>query len=87
MILVKWNFELHKYEIFDSPARVLSLYSEDMLAEVDCANCGKRMTFGAGFTSRTIHNDTGFGYPVCEDCYEEERQADKAANHVTQKGA
>lgn len=74
MILQKWNFKTHEYEPFESPAKVLSLYSEDMLAEVDCANCGKRMTYGEGYTSRTIHNHVGLGYPVCEDCYEIERK-------------
>ena len=79
MTLQKWNFKTHKYEPFESPARVLSLYSEDMLAEVDCANCGKRMTYGDGYTSRTIHNHIGLGYPVCEGCYEQERKAEMAS--------
>lgn len=77
--LRKWNFETHKYEPFDSPATVLSLYSEDMLAEVDCANCGTRMTYGDGLTSRTIHSDIGLGYPVCEGCYNDERRAEQTA--------
>lgn len=81
MILKKWNFETHKYEPFDSPAIVISIYSEDMLECVDCANCGKRMTYGQGYTSRTIHNDSGFGYPVCDMCYEKEKEDELKAKH------
>lgn len=73
MILQRWNHEKHLYEPFNSPARVLCLYSENMLAEVDCASCGNRMSFGDGYTSREIHNRVGLGYPVCESCYAEER--------------
>lgn len=79
ILLQKWNFDTHQYEPFESPARVLSLYSEDMLQEVDCANCGKRMTYGDGYTSRTIHNHVGLGYPVCEDCYEKEHELEQAS--------
>ena len=79
MMLQKWNFKTHEYEPFESPAKVLSLYSEDMVAEVDCANCGKRISYGDSYTSRTIHNRIGLGYPVCEDCYEQERK-DEMAN-------
>lgn len=74
MLLQKWNYETHEYESFESPARVLILYSVDMRIDVDCANCGTRMTFGDGYTSRTIHNHAGLGYPVCEKCYEKERE-------------
>jgi hypothetical protein len=79
MLLDKWNYSTHKYEPFESPARVTTLYSEDMVAEVDCAECGKRMPFGDGYTSRRIHNKFGFGYPVCEGCYAKEDEAKKAA--------
>ncbi len=72
MILQRWNYDKHEYEAFNSPAVILSLYSEDMLEEVDCASCGKRMPFGDGYTSKEIHNRVGLGYPVCSDCYEAE---------------
>lgn len=74
MLLRKWNYELHKYEPFESPAEVLKIYSEDMGERCDCANCGKIMTYGDGYTSRSIHNTVGFGFPVCSDCYEVERE-------------
>lgn len=72
MLLRKWNYNTHEYEPFDSPAIILSIYSEDMDLPVDCANCGKHMTFGVGYTLRTIHNHAGIGFPVCEDCYNKE---------------
>lgn len=81
MKLRKWNFNTHVYELFESPARILSLYSEDMVAEVDCANCGKRMTYGEGYTSRTIHTEMGLGYPVCESCYQEEHKAERESKN------
>lgn len=76
----KWNYDTHKYEPFESPAKVMSLYSEDMDEPVNCANCGRRMTYGDCYTSQTIHNKVGFGYPVCGDCYAIETADRKAHN-------
>ena len=42
--------------------------------EVNCARCGKAMIFGDGFTSRTIQSEMGFGYCVCENCYNKEEK-------------
>lgn len=80
MILQKWNYETHEYEPFESPAINPKMYSEDMDELVDCANCGKELTFGATYTSRTIHNHVGFGYGVCEDCYQKEMEEAKKWN-------
>lgn len=80
MILSKWNFKTCVYEPYDSPAGIVSVFEEDLSAPCDCANCGKRMTFGEGYTSLTIHNDIGFGYPVCDECYEKEQQDRREAN-------
>jgi hypothetical protein len=79
MILRKWNFETKKYEPFDSPATKVSLYSEDMSEEIDCTNCGRRMTYGDGLTSRTIHTAIGLGFPVCQECYDVEFKNEEAA--------
>lgn len=75
--LRKWNFEQHRYEPFDSPAEVLKVYSDDMDERCDCANCGKIMTYGDGYTSRAVHTSAGFGYPVCSECYEVECELDR----------
>lgn len=72
----KWNFKTHKYEKFKfTKAKkrwVVVLFSEDMDLEINCVNCGKKMTYGQGYTSRQYHNHAGLGYPVCEDCYNKE---------------
>lgn len=39
---------------------------------VACAQCGRKMLFGDGYTSRQIHTRQGFGYAVCEQCYDKE---------------
>lgn len=80
-MLQKWNYNTHEYEPFDSPAKVTTLYSENMSTEIDCANCGKSMIFGDGYTSQTIHNDFGLGFPVCEPCYEKESEDRKNDIH------
>ena len=36
------------------------------------------MEYGDGYTSRTIHTINGFGYVVCEDCYDKERKEELA---------
>ena len=73
MKLHKWNPMLHKYEDFEVPDdREIALYMDDMDRLVQCANCGRWMRYGQGYTSRTIHTEVGFGYAVCENCYDEE---------------
>lgn len=67
MILQKWNYKTHKYEDFASPASNPMVYHEDLHDEIDCTNCGQKMIAGNAFTSMTIHDDTGFGYPVCDE--------------------
>jgi len=45
------------------------------------------MVYGDGYTSKTIHNSVGFGYPVCEKCYnkelEEESEAELRVNKLS----
>ena len=66
----KFNFKINKYEPYELP-KGAKLYDE-LDAQINCADCGKTMTFGEGYTSRCIHTQHGFGYPVCEKCYEKE---------------
>ena len=54
----------------DTPRK--TTYSSDLDAVVACAACGKALKFGDAYTSRKILSTTGFGYAVCEDCYEKE---------------
>lgn len=83
MRLRKWDYDAHEYKPFEVPGdKIIVLYSNDMNLPINCTNCFKDMTFGDGYTSRTIHNDVGFGYPVCEDCYEKEH-ADEVQHRST----
>ena len=73
MELRKWNYETHEYEPIEVPDEWnVSLYTENMDEIVNCPHCGKELRFGETYTSKEIHNWVGFGYGVCEECYEEE---------------
>lgn len=69
ILLQKWDYALHEYVPFESPAKHIAFMTDDMEAPTDCANCGKSMKFGDAYTSQQIHNHCGLGFPVCEDCY------------------
>lgn len=52
------------------PSWVLTAQENDMDANVNCANCGKSMKFGEGYTSKQHFTDNGFwGLCECEECY------------------
>ena len=51
---------------------IATTYSNDMEEIVACAVCGKALKFGDAYTSRKIQSNAGFGFAVCEDCYEKE---------------
>lgn len=72
----KWNPKTREYQDYELPEGAC-LYSDDMDKEIACAQCGQRMLFGDGYTSRQIHNKYGFGYAVCERCYEKEREEEQ----------
>lgn len=73
MKLRKWNLKKRKYEPHEIPDDWnIKIYSNDMEEKHNCAGCGKEMTFGEGYTSRFIHNITGFGFNVCPECHEKE---------------
>lgn len=68
----KWNYLKRAYEPYTPPAGRISLYEPVMETPIVCASCGKRMTFGDGYTSLILHNFAGFGYSVCESCHSTE---------------
>lgn len=75
----KWNYDTRQYDPYTpDPSWVIVLYTQDMDLPINCTSCGKHMDFGSGYTSRELHTSMGMGYPVCEDCYEEERKRDEA---------
>lgn len=73
--VAKWNYETLEYEPFELPDNcplTLPLNDESLETEINCASCRKVVKFGRCYTSKEIHEKHGFGYPVCEDCYNKE---------------
>ena len=71
----RWNYETQSYDEYTVPDDcnwVCPLMLMDMDAVINCASCGKKMIYGAGYTSKEIHTDMGMGYSVCGECYENE---------------
>lgn len=82
----KWNLRLRQYEPYTLPAGwVCPQICEDMEMPINCASCGKQMTYGQGFTSRIIQTDGGMSYSVCWDCKNREWAAEKAAREEQDK--
>lgn len=44
---------------------------------INCADCKKEFQYRKGYSSKTIHNEYGFGYPVCEECYKKELENER----------
>ena len=73
MVLQKWNTKKRKYEDYMIPNNwKVKTYSTDMNEKINCASCGKEIKFGNCYTSLEIHTSVGFGFAVCENCYNEE---------------
>lgn len=75
LVLQKWNYEKHKYERFESPAKRIALVIDDPDMITDCTNCGRTEIVGETYTSQQIHDSVGIGFPVCDICYQAERVA------------
>ena len=73
MVVGRWNYQKKDYDPYRIPdSWKISVFCSDMDTKINCAGCGKEMTFAEGYTSREIHGRMGFGYSVCEKCYREE---------------
>lgn len=71
--IARWNYKTKSYDPYKpNPKWTVVLVSHDMGLPMNCANCGMETTFGDSFTSLELHTSVGFGYPVCEGCYEQE---------------
>jgi hypothetical protein len=75
----KWNTLFCKYEPYKLPAGAVVL-TKWMDTVVSCAQCGKQIEFGRSYTSLEVHNSLGFGYAVCEECYDAESERKKRDN-------
>ncbi len=74
----RWDFEKHQYEEVDIPDKA-SAFQANMDTKVECAECGRKIAFGDGYTSRRIHTNLGLGYAVCKRCYNLERTDEQIA--------
>lgn len=72
----KWNFEEQEYEEYELPNNC-PLVCYDMEKIINCADCKKEFQYGKGYSSKSIHNEYGFGYPVCEECYTKELENER----------
>lgn len=70
MDALKWNYKMHKYDGYKLPKDCKLIANLQDI--VSCANCGTKHEYGTMYTSHKIHNCMGFGFPVCQKCYEEE---------------
>lgn len=71
MIILKWDCKKHIYEKCTIPENWnCKTYSDDMDEIVNCPHCGKELSFGETYTSMEFHTEMGFGYGVCENCYQ-----------------
>ncbi len=75
----KWNYETREYDPYTPPKGTIILFTQDIELPINCTSCGKDMTYGEGYTSRELHTNSGLGFPVCEDCYEDERRRETQA--------
>lgn len=46
--------------------------TDNMNEIINCACCGRQITFGKSYRSLEIRTKDGVGYAVCEDCHEKE---------------
>lgn len=81
--LLKWNYAKSEYEFYTIPDEWdVALSRSDMDAGINCAGCGKDMVYGDSLTSQEIHTEIGFGYGVCDECYEQETKRRKERDNA-----
>ena len=66
----KWNESRLDFEAYELPKGAVTF--AQLGQPVPCARCGKLQDYGYCYTSVTIYDDLGFGYPVCSGCYKRE---------------
>ena len=73
MVVGKWNYEKHDYDPYIIPyGWRVTPFCIDEKEIINCAQCGKQMIVDDGYVSLEVYTPIGFGYIVCEDCYDEE---------------
>ena len=81
MMAQKWDCKTHEYKPYILPLGAVT-FRYDMNDIVTCAGCGKESKYGDFYTSLEIHNSTGIGYAVCEECYNEEWKRKRSDNNA-----
>ena len=72
MKLRKWNYDKHVYEEHEVTDGWDCKWIINSKEVCNCCKCGKEVTLATSFSSLEVHNKVGFGYLVCEKCYQEE---------------
>lgn len=69
----KYNQITRKEEPYEPPTEGgnYPVYSDNMDEVINCAQCGKQIPFGEGYTSREIFSGP-WGHMVCRECMEKE---------------
>ena len=81
MVIGKWNYEKQDYEPYNIPDNWKTpLYCENMDEIINCACCGRKVTYGVCYTSREIQTGSGLGYPVCPTCHDAELARENTYN-------
>ena len=80
MKALKWDFENSKYNRVDIPERSsVFLEEKDWDKKIQCAECGEEIEYALSFGSRCLHNDRGFCYHVCPECFRQEIEKERKA--------
>lgn len=68
---LKWNYKTHKYsEVLITDA--CFTHVQDLTLKIRCVNCSEPFVAGNMYTSHQYQNHMGFGYLICEECYQKE---------------
>lgn len=76
---LKWDPVKQDYKPYKLP-QLASSFENHLDTYVQCAECGKLIQYGEGYTSRLVHTAMGMGYAVCEKCYVDELDEEKDAS-------
>ena len=81
----RWSYKTQSYIKYDVPKKWKCLiYCDDMDEKINCAECGKEITFGESYSSHRIFNDSGvFSHMVCPECHEREYEEEKRYRHAS----
>ena len=75
----KWDPDRHCYDPHPYPDDWnVGFFYTDLDEQINCACCGKKLLYGAAYTSRELYAGAGmFGMAVCPECHEAEWEREK----------